>query len=57
MAHASFHQKGAERQRWRALVQNNSLVGLVQHALGDLNAATTCCDAAQASAATRRSDT
>ena len=49
MAHASFHQKGAEQQRWRALVQTNSLVGLVHHALGDMPAATTSCDAAQAS--------
>ena len=49
IAHASFHQKGAEQRRWRALVQTNSLVGLVQHAAGDLPAATTSCDAAQAS--------
>lgn len=31
-------------------MQNNSLVGLVQHALGHMPAATTCCDAAQACA-------
>ena len=48
IAHASFHQKGAERKRWRALVQSNSLVGLAQHAHGHLPAAMASMDAAQA---------
>lgn len=50
IARASFHQKGAERQRWRALVGGNSLVGLARHAAGDLQAAITSADAAQAMA-------
>jgi hypothetical protein len=47
IAHQSFHQHGAEEQRWQALVASNSLLCLVQHARGDLNAATTSADVAQ----------
>lgn len=50
IARASFHQKGAERQRWRALVTANSLVGLARHASGDLQAGLASADSAQAMA-------
>ena len=48
IAHDSFHQHGAEQQRWQALVGCNSLQCLVQHAMGDLNGASTSADVAQA---------
>ncbi len=48
IAHASFHQKGAERQRWRGLVEAHSLLGLARHAAGDVHAALASADAAQA---------
>ena len=48
IAHQSFHQHGAEQHRWQALVESNAMLCLVQHARGDLNAATTSADVAQA---------
>jgi len=48
IAHQSFHQHGAEQHRWQALVESNAMLCLVQHAQGDLNAATTSADVAQA---------
>lgn len=50
IARASFHQKGAERHRWRALVAGNSLVGLTKHASGDVQAGVASADSAQAMA-------
>ncbi len=50
IARASFHQKGAERHRWRGLVAANSLVALARHASGDLQAGLTAADSAQAMA-------
>jgi hypothetical protein len=47
-AQAAFHQKGQERRRWAALARGHSLVGLAEHARGELGAATSCSDAAQA---------
>ena len=48
IAHQSFHQHGAEQQRWAAMVEGNAMLCLVQHARGDLNAASTSADVAQA---------
>jgi hypothetical protein len=48
IAQASFHQRGAERQRWQALVEANSLLGFARHASGDVQAAVVSVDAAQA---------
>ena len=39
LARLSFHQPGAEKLRWQALVDANSLAGLSQHAAGDLTRA------------------
>ncbi|BDA43398.1 hypothetical protein COCOBI_04-4100 [Coccomyxa sp. Obi] len=50
IARASFHQKGAERHRWRALVAGTSLVGLTRHASGDVQAGLASADSAQAMA-------
>ena len=48
IAHQSFNQHGAEQQRWQALVECNAMLCLVQHARGDLDAASTSADVAQA---------
>ena len=50
IARASFHQKGAERHRWRALVTGTSLVGMTRHASGDVQAGLASADSAQAMA-------
>lgn len=48
IAHQSFHQRGAEQQRWQALIGSNAMLCMVQHARGDLDAATSSADVAQA---------
>ena len=48
ITHQSFHQQGAEQQRWAALVEGNAMLCLVQHARGDLDAASSSAEVAQA---------